>query len=1713
MKSVRHTLVYICVCVSCAHALTYTAPSTQVDHFGTHVTPSSTSFRVWGPECESIHLIGSFNGWDESSLPLAPDTHFPSMYGGPYWSIEVHVVLTGEVYRYIIENDEGGVVNRLDPWARNVDWSRGGAEVIDLDSYEWVPFTRPHFYDMVIYELHPGTFNNDFDGIAEKVDYLKHLGVNVVQLMPSSEFGGELSWGYNPEGLYAPESYYGGFHGWHRMVNALHENGIAVLNDVVYNHIPGGDFMWQWNGKHGTYPPDFLCGKSGQHVPEDGGMFYYGPYPSPAGSHEDHSHPWHSWYTYWGHNRPNFSKTEVRWFLRNNALYWIDTLRADGLRVDSTITIRHLHWDKQEFIPAGNSLLRWINWSREEAGHGSAIMIAEDTQNDEYITRRPQKGEGDGCGFDSQWHNPGVHALRALMKEPSDANRDINVIKDQVQWVNNGDYTRLVKYISCHDENANGRSRLNVEIDYPRGNNYWAKKRVTLGVGIVMATAGIPMMFMGDEFLMDKWFHDEFPLDWSRVNTYGGIVECFRGIIHCRRNMYGTTRGLTGGGVYVFHENHGWPGHEDHKVIAFTRYKDGGGADDVLVIINASNNDFPHYDLNAAANPFLNWGWHLQYTSNRKCYDSEWGGSSRHDEATHFSNNGIFRFGPYSVNVYGLAPLPAPEADFTVSETSGLLPRLVRFYNRSSSLPRWFNWHITGPNISTNIAPYPNPTLLITEAGAYNVSLSCYVQQDETNEASDTKTVNNIFNFTPSGWVNGAAIPHDVPPDYSAPLGLAVQDTHSDRSEKDTLAAMRVYTNAAGQLHVSVSGSLGTDSAIVLFLDTDAIEGSSTLPLRGGCNSVVRAMAGLTFDDDFAPDRAFIFKPARGENADKAWVDYSNIAGNYNTYIGEIHGFANGAAVLSNASWQVGFFNALSAGNITGSAAEQYPFGLEIVADYDTWGIFTTNFKIQAVIVSHSGNTLCNQSLPGVANSTHASQRTSSTMNYALIPGNQFLSIGLDTGRTIAHAPRWHFTPDQYAVAGTRASFTVSGYSPEGNPLTISSSDAAHLTDNGDGTALYSWDTLPSDVGTYFIDFYLHDANGLSATQNVTLFIAPYGMDTNIVFDGMNIVDDFAGAIRSSFQDTAPNWTTNNYLAGLRVITNSQQFIVGLSGVVRNDGTANGALVLLFDTDPHTGVSVMPDLDTISWRARNMHGLRFDDGFTPNYILAIGLDDNTPAEKAWADFSTLTDGGFNNYLGELLHPVTSYGTIYKSDFILGFHQAPIDTTLANAASADTGLEIAIRYPALSPQTNFVKIQALIISNNGYDYANQSLPPIGNATQYASGPCAQGRFDLIPGDQHLTVPIPDVTDINHAPVLHHIGNKEVIAGETLTFTVSASDPDGTVPQLFAQNLPSGATFTTNGATGVFTWHTLIAHLGDHYVTFRAFDGQFADTETVRIRVSEDRVAWVNLQWPYSVESIATVPPHATIYGRVYIPGKTYHPGATSGLFAQLGYGTADVPADNWTWIDASFAYDIYDGSDEFQQSLPAMDVTGTYYYAYRYRYTPEGDEWIYGTKTAGRHSTVDIADAGVWTVTPITDAIADANLQWPQFMTTYMGDAPETVYGRVYVPTHQNPPVATLAAYAGYGTDADSFTWYAAAYHTNYGPYAEYSYQFPVENEPDMYYYAFRYTYNAETVYGLKDGMHATLTTNMAGTWTVIPEPSIGVCLGILTLMICRRRMR
>ncbi|MDX1542177.1 MAG: hypothetical protein R3349_12310, partial [Geminicoccaceae bacterium] len=158
-----------------------------------------TSFRVWAPHAISVAIAGDFNGWSKDQDRLAPE-------GGGIWSTDVGGVGAGFEYRFVLQT-AAGELWRKDPYGRDVRHSNGNSIVVD-PAFDWSgdrAFQMPPWHDLVIYEMHIGTFNDtpggspgDLRTAIARLPHLVELGANAVQVMPIGEFPGSFSWGYNP---------------------------------------------------------------------------------------------------------------------------------------------------------------------------------------------------------------------------------------------------------------------------------------------------------------------------------------------------------------------------------------------------------------------------------------------------------------------------------------------------------------------------------------------------------------------------------------------------------------------------------------------------------------------------------------------------------------------------------------------------------------------------------------------------------------------------------------------------------------------------------------------------------------------------------------------------------------------------------------------------------------------------------------------------------------------------------------------------------------------------------------------------------------------------------------------------------------------------------------------------------------------------------------------------------------------------------------------------------------------------------------------------------------------------------------------------------------------------------------------------------------------------------------------------------------------------
>jgi maltooligosyltrehalose trehalohydrolase len=265
-----------------------TALVTQMN--GANLKSGACEFRVWAPKAKQVvlRLLGS----GEYTMEPEADGHF--RFSAP--------AKPGDKYFYIVD----GQKPVPDPVSRYLpEGVHGPTAIVDPEAFEWTDesWRSLDLRDYIIYELHVGTFTPQgaFDGVIEKLKYLKSIGVSVIEVMPVAAFPGERNWGYDGVSPYAVQHSYGGPEGLKRLVNAAHEAGLAVVLDVVYNHL----------GNEGNYLPMF------------------GPYFT-----DRHKTPWGQAINY---DAPQ--NTGVRRYFIENALYWIREYHIDGLRLDAVQNI------------------------------------------------------------------------------------------------------------------------------------------------------------------------------------------------------------------------------------------------------------------------------------------------------------------------------------------------------------------------------------------------------------------------------------------------------------------------------------------------------------------------------------------------------------------------------------------------------------------------------------------------------------------------------------------------------------------------------------------------------------------------------------------------------------------------------------------------------------------------------------------------------------------------------------------------------------------------------------------------------------------------------------------------------------------------------------------------------------------------------------------------------------------------------------------------------------------------------------------------------------------------------------------------------------------------------------------------------------------------------------------------------------------------------
>jgi maltooligosyltrehalose trehalohydrolase len=433
--------------------------------FGASLRGDDTAeFRVWAPNLTSLSV--RIPGERPRTIPMIRSSNSKASE----FVATVSQIGEGTDYFYVLEGEQ----ERPDPVSR---WQprgvHGPSRIVNPAAFRWCDqeWSGIPLKDFIIYELHAGTFTHEgtFESVIPRLPYLRDLGITAIEIMPVAEVPGDRNWGYDGASLYAPQSSYGGPTGLKKLVDACHQHGLAVVLDVVYNHL----------GPEGNYLPEFApCFTDTHHTPWGKAINFDGP-----------------------------QSDGVRRFIIDNALYWLTEYHIDALRLDAIHGIYDfgaLHI-LDELSDAFHDQARRLK--------RQAWLIAESDLEDVRIINPRSEG---GYALDAQWHDDFHHALYTLLTgEREGFLMDFGALADLSKSIHEGfvfdwKYSRyrrrhhgscskdrpgeqFVGFIQNHDQIANtSRGKRLASLVSPR--------QLKLAAVLTVCSPFLPLLFMGEEY-------------------------------------------------------------------------------------------------------------------------------------------------------------------------------------------------------------------------------------------------------------------------------------------------------------------------------------------------------------------------------------------------------------------------------------------------------------------------------------------------------------------------------------------------------------------------------------------------------------------------------------------------------------------------------------------------------------------------------------------------------------------------------------------------------------------------------------------------------------------------------------------------------------------------------------------------------------------------------------------------------------------------------------------------------------------------------------------------------------------------------------------------------------------------------------------------------------------------------------------------------------
>lgn len=521
-------------------------------------------FGVWAPNAKEVHVIGTFNEWNEDSLPMK------KLGDVGIWGLFVPKAAEGDLYKFLISAQDGRKLYKADPFANQAEYRPGTASVVaDLSGFAWKDAKWMEQRDkkdmnrepMAIYECHIGSFMKHPDGtegfynyrqFADRiVEYLKEMKYTHVELMGIAEHPYDGSWGYQVTGYYAPTSRYGTPKDFMYLVNELHKAGVGVILDWVPAHFA--------KDAHGLGEFDGQC------------IFEH---PDPRlGEHPD-----------WGTKIFNYGKPEVKNFLIANVLFWLREFHVDGIRVDAVASMLYLDYGKQagQWVPnkyGGHENLEAIEFFKHlnsvvRGSYPGFMTIAEESTAWPNVT-----GDigGDSLGFSFKWNMGWMHDFCEYMKlDP--LFRKYNHYKMTFAM----SYNESEKYILplSHDEVVHLKCSMVNKMP-----GYQVDKYANLRVGYtyMFGHAGKKLLFMGQDFGQEREWSEARELDWFLLGEKNnlGMQTYVKELLQIYRKY-----------PALYENDDSWAGFEwmnaddaDNSVYSFVR-KSSTGRNSLLFVLN-----------------------------------------------------------------------------------------------------------------------------------------------------------------------------------------------------------------------------------------------------------------------------------------------------------------------------------------------------------------------------------------------------------------------------------------------------------------------------------------------------------------------------------------------------------------------------------------------------------------------------------------------------------------------------------------------------------------------------------------------------------------------------------------------------------------------------------------------------------------------------------------------------------------------------------------------------------------------------------------------------------------------------------------------------------------------------------------------------------------------------------------------------------------------